>query len=63
MSYGDGWGAVERWDPPAPAVVLSGGPVEARFEDNFEPVVQRYVGFKASNQIESEPLLWDGDQA
>lgn len=54
----------EAWDPPHVDVVLSGGPVEARFEEDSEPAPRRYVGFKqpATTGI-GEPLLWEGDQA
>lgn len=54
----------DAWDPPYVNVVLSGGPVEARFEDDPEPAPRRYVGFKqpATTGI-GDPLLWEGDQA
>lgn len=53
----------DAWDPPYVNVVLSGGPVEARFEDDPEPAPRRYVGFKQPAASTGDPLLWEGDQA
>lgn len=58
----DGLAHEDRWHPWGGQPVLTGGP-ERIYDEAPKPEWRTHVGFVRPSNNDTEPLLWDGDNA